>query len=148
MQLLSDVSGVTGTNNDERRKGSHSGSHSSPPSRFDLCEDESSPNSTHSRDDDHRRTTSTTSQHNYNKFNSSSDRNMSTEVKEVQPASASTEPRRIFNLPQLEQGLANVDPETLRSLAAPIWESLATLDAEELLCLERVDQGGAQVQEG
>jgi hypothetical protein len=141
VQLLNDVSGVTGgTKNDERTKGSHSGG----PSRFDLCEDDS-PNSTYSRDA-HKRT-STSSQHDYNKFHSSSDSNMSTGVR-AQPAGTGGLESPMFNLPQFEEGLANVDSETLRSLVKPIWESLSTLDAEELLCLERVDQGGAPVQEG
>jgi len=48
----------------------------------------------------------------------------------------------------LEEGLANMDPATLRSFVAPIYDCLATLDAEELLSLERTDQGGARLSNG
>jgi hypothetical protein len=41
------------------------------------------------------------------------------------------------------QGLANVSRETLDQCMHPILEGLASIDAEELLSLERVPQGTA-----
>jgi hypothetical protein len=56
---------------------------------------------------------------------------------------------QVMALPQLEEGLSAVDCETLRKYVAPIWNSLAAMNAEELLSLERVPEGfGAKLYDG
>lgn len=143
VQLLSDVSAVTGEARPFLSKGSHSGS---APSRFDPSNEHNSSN-----DSSHSNDIPAKSIHNTSQSDSISNSNMSTEIKSAAnpaPIAASQLNPHIFNLPDLENGLSNIDSATLRSLVEPIWDSLASLDAEELLCLDRVDQGGAHVQDG
>jgi len=56
---------------------------------------------------------------------------------------------RVPNFPNVEDGLESIDAEALRKYVEPIWNSLANIDAEELLTLKRVDVGtGARLFEG
>ena len=45
-------------------------------------------------------------------------------------------------------GIGSYDIKTLRAFVAPIYDCLSSIDAEDLLSLERVDQGGAQLGNG
>jgi hypothetical protein len=52
-------------------------------------------------------------------------------------------------LPPLEVGgLASIDSETLRTFVSPIYDALTSIDAEELLDLERINEGGARLGNG
>jgi hypothetical protein len=55
----------------------------------------------------------------------------------------------LHHLPHLKVGgLASVDTETLRAFVSPIYDALTSINAEELLDLERVTEGGAPLGNG
>ena len=47
-----------------------------------------------------------------------------------------------------DSGLASMDHEALREFISPIFKCLSTINAEELLALERVNSGGAHLGNG
>jgi hypothetical protein len=61
-----------------------------------------------------------------------------------------SEPEPLMLLPPMEliaEGLESVDSETLRQSLDPIWKSLESIDALNMLDLKRVEQG-ARVSDG
>ena len=58
-------------------------------------------------------------------------------------------PLRVHGLQShLSEGMGSLDNKTLLSYVAPIYDCLTSIDAEDLLSLERVTRGGAQLGNG